>query len=284
MRLIRARYESGAFVPSEAVPLADGVEVLLTFEELSPAAPWQEQVHFYCHRVGPLSASFEWNMPVAGMGGPHVRTCQLLASEVDGTRLLATVAPPPGVVHMELEVELPPRDQATSVDFSLRFVDFRGGEHLAGRLVTQLPAVRVAMHDLSDGPPAAWVREGTWGRLPEGVWCDSPVGDYPNNADFSLLSPLVSLGGLEGTALAFRERHCLEEGADFCLLELQADDGPWELLARFTGSSPWNSRRFDLSAYDGTRIRVRFRLVSDRSVTRDGFFFQDLLIAGIPSS
>ncbi len=284
MRQLRARYQAGVLVPSEEVNLAEGTEVLLTLEALAPVAPWQEQVHLRCHQLGALSACFEWNMPVAGMGGPHVRTCQLLASEGVGTRRLASLSPTPGVVHLEVEVDLAPREHPVPIDFSLRFVDLSGREHLADRLVAILPAVRIAMQDLAEGPAAAWVREGTWGRLPDGVWCDSPVGDYPNSANFSLVSPLVSLGGLEGTVLAFQERHCLEEGADFCLLELQAADGPWEVLARFTGSAPWTSRRFDLSDYDGTRIRVRFRLVSDRSVTRDGFFFRDLRIAGVPAS
>lgn len=284
MRQLRARYQSGLLVPSESLALAEGTEVLLTVQELAPVAPWQEQVRLRCHHLGPLSACFEWNMPVAGMGGPHVRTCQLLTTEETGVRRLASVSPSPGLVHMQVEVGLAPRERPVSTDFSLRFVDLSGREHLAGTLVAVLPAVRVVMQDLAEGPAAAWVREGTWGRLPDGVWCDSPVGDYPNSADFSLVSPLIALGAMEGTVLAFQERHCLEEGADFCLLELQASDGPWEVLKRFTGSAPWSLQRFDLSDYDGTRIRLRFRLLSDRSVTRDGFFFRDLVVAGIPAS
>ena len=180
---------------------------------------------------------------------------------------------------MEQSVPLPPRPHPGRLEFGLRFIDQEGGEHLVDEIVVRVPAVQVVLEDQVSGPPAAWTKEGNWGRLETGIWTDSPVGDYPNCSDFSLTSPLISLGGLERTVLVFEERHSIEEFSDWCYLEVQCEDGPWERLEGYTGSSGWTLRRFDLSAYDGTRIRIRFRLISDRSVTRDGFFLRNLMMA-----
>lgn len=284
MRRLRARYQDGVLTPLEALSLSEGAEVVLHLEESPPPEDWHGQVHFQCRQVTPLSALFTWTMPLQGAGGPRVRLCQVLTRDARGIRLLGSVAPPPGAVQVELRVELPPRSEVASQEFTLRFVDQEETEQLAGRVVVLLPAVRVLLQDLLGQPPAEWNRQGSWGRLEDGTWSDSPSGDYPNNADFSLTSPLISLGGLESSVLTFQERHCLEEGADWCTLEVQGQDGPWQVLARYTGSSDWKAQALDLSDYDGTRIRLRFRLRSDRSVTRDGFYFRNLLLAALPIS
>jgi len=284
MRRLRARYQDGVLTPLEALSLSEGAEVVLLLEESPQLEDWHEQVRFACRQVEPLSALFSWTMPLQGGGGPRVRMCQVLTRDSRGTRLLGSVAPAPGSVQIEMRVDLPPRQEIASQEFTLRFVDQEGTEQLADRVVVLLPAVRVLMQDLVGQPPAQWTRQGSWGRMEDGTWSDSPLGDYPNDADFSLTSPLISLGGLESSVLTFQERHCLEEGADWCALEVQGQDGPWQVLARYTGVSDWKAQALDLSDFDGTRIRLRFRLRSDRSVTRDGFYFRNLVLAAFSAS
>lgn len=284
MRRLRAHCRGGVLVPCEPLDLPEGAEVVLALEEALSSQAWHDQVGLACRRVGPLSATFTWTMPLQGAGAPRIKTCQLLARDPRGARLLGSLVPGPGAVQVEMQVALPARQEVASQEFLLRFVDLEDTEHLADRVFVLLPAVRVVLADLAGESPPAWIREGSWGRLEDGTWADSPLGDYPNGADFSLVSPLISLGGLESTVLTFQERHLLEEGSDWCTLEVQGQDGPWQVLARYTGSSDWRDRTLDLSDFDDTRIRVRFRLRSDQSVTRDGFYFRNLLLAGIPAS
>ncbi|MGI5845217.1 MAG: antitoxin AF2212-like protein [Candidatus Xenobium sp.] len=282
MRRLRARYQNGVLTPLETLPLPEGAEVVLHIEASPLPEDWRGQVHFQCRQVTPISALFTWTMPLQGVGVPRVRLCKILTREAWGTQVLGSVVPPPGAVQVEMLVELPPRPEVSSQEFTLQFVDQEEIEELAGRVVVLLPEVRVLLQDLPGQPPADWNCQGSWERLEDGTWTDSPSGDYPNNADFSLTSPLISLGGLDSSVLTFQERHCLEDGADWCTLEVQGQDGPWQILARYTGTSDWKAQALDLSAYDGTRVRLRFRLRSDRSVTRDGFYFRNLLLAAFP--
>ena len=284
MKLIRARYVGEAFKPLEPVDLAEGTEVLLGVDDRPQRGSWRDLVSFCCTGVAPLFATFSWFLPGPGPGVPRVKACHLLEDGSGGTRVVARISPAPGTLHVEQTIPLVPAESARRLEFGLRFVDVEGGEHLVDEILVRVPPTRVVFQDLPGGPAAPWVREGSWGRLDSGIWADSPVGDYANNSDFSLTTPLISLGGLERTVLAFEERHSLEEGSDFCHVEVQGEDGPWARLASYTGTSSWTSRRFDLAAYDGTRIRVRFRLVSDRSVTRDGFFVRQVVLAGSTSS
>lgn len=274
---MRARFQAGTLVPLEPLDLPEGAEVLLTVEELLPAAPWRDLASFHCARLEPLSATFAWTVPGPDSGAPPVRRCRILGE----SGVLADLPVPSGCLHLEHAVALPAHAEARRQEFSLHFVEPSGLAHAVDTVPIRLPGVHVVLRDEVGGPPADWGREGSWGRLEDGSWTDSPVGDYANSADFSLTSPLISLGPLEGTTLDFEERHNIEEFSDWCFLEVQGEDGPWERVARYTGiSASWQRQHLDLSAWDGTRIRLRFRMVSDRSVTRDGFYFRNLLLAG----
>lgn len=276
MKPVRARFHNGGFTLLEPVDLPEGVEVVLTVERPIEEELWRAQVSFRCVELEPLGATFSWFLPAPGAGAPRVRRCHIGLESA----AVAQVEVAAGALHLDHRVPLTPHDRPRQLEFSLGFEDDAGVVHDVESIHVRVPAVHVVLQDRADGPPAPWVVEGNWGRLDEGVWTDSPVGDYGNNADYSLTSPLLSLGGLEGTVLAFEERHNIEEFSDWCLLEVQSEDGPWERLSQYTGLSPWRAQRFDLSLYDGTRVRLRFRLVSDRSVTRDGFYFRNLVVAG----
>lgn len=276
MKPVRARFQNGGFTLLEPLDLPDGAEVVLTVEHPLQGLAWRAQVSFRCVKVEPLSATFAWFLPGPGTGAPRVRRCVIL----QGSRPVADLTLSAGALSWEHSLPLHPHELPRQIDFTLQFEDMTGVLHEVEEIRVRIPAVQVVLQDRADGPPAAWEVEGTWGRIDGGIWTDSPVGDYRNNADFSLTSPLISLGALEGTVLVFEERHNIEEFSDWCFLEVQAEDGPWERLSRYTGMSAWQPQCFDLSAYDGMRVRLRFRLVSDRSVTRDGFYFRNLVVAG----
>ncbi|MCC6356453.1 MAG: immune inhibitor A, partial [Verrucomicrobiae bacterium] len=118
---------------------------------------------------------------------------------------------------------------------------------------------------------------------------DSHGAFYLNNTDASLtLASNLSLLGSTRPALGFYHRYSLEDGYDFGRVEISTDGGStWAPLpgAEFTGGlANFEREQFDLSPYIGvTGFRVRFRLQTDDSVTRDGWYVDDMVVAEAPA-
>ncbi|HXE72296.1 MAG TPA: antitoxin AF2212-like protein [Candidatus Nitrosotenuis sp.] len=295
---IRARYRGGVLEPLEPLHLAEGTELWLSLEPLTAD---DEARPFWCAEVRALSALFCWRPRAPGPGQPGVAGWRLRwadrpvllgdgEDEGEGIPLsqapeLAWLGPEPGSLLCR-ELPLLPSPRPRRLYFALEQLDERGGQTPLGVAWADVPAATVAFRDAPEAPEE-WHPEATWGRIDEGprrgVWTDSPQGDYPNNANYSLTSRPVSLEGLRRCALFFEEKHALEEESDFCLLEIASADQVWMPLASFTGMSGWSRRRYDLSAYDGQVVRLRFRIRTDRSVTRDGYYLWDVCIAGEPA-
>ena len=123
---------------------------------------------------------------------------------------------------------------------------------------------------------------------------DSPTGPYPNSADRTL-TRTQALTVPAGATLSFRTRFDLEPGYDVATVEAQVGTGPWTPLAgRLTtpasgiapvpaGTPVYSGTRgafadetMDLPA--GPAVRLRFRLRSDGSATRDGIYVDDIRI------
>jgi hypothetical protein len=119
------------------------------------------------------------------------------------------------------------------------------------------------------------------------AWTDSPAGDYLNNSDTALTSKLIDLSGLTDIALTIAHRYDFEEGFDYGMVEFSTDDGEsWSRAAAFTGlTTSFDQARIPLPALAGqSRARVRFRVVSDPAITRDGWIIDDIRILGRASS
>ncbi|HEX9950535.1 MAG TPA: M14 family zinc carboxypeptidase [Rubricoccaceae bacterium] len=147
---------------------------------------------------------------------------------------------------------------------------------------------------------AGWTAAGGWG-LSTAVFtsgpssfADSPAGPYTNNTDRTL-TRTASISVPAGASLAFRTRYDLEPGYDVATVEAQVGTGAWTPLAGrltvpATGSAPvpagtpvYTGSRggFADEAVDlpsGPAVRVRFRLRSDGSQTRDGMYVDDIRI------
>jgi len=130
---------------------------------------------------------------------------------------------------------------------------------------------------------------------------DSPGGDYANYTDSScVMANEVSLNNaLDGT-LSFWAKWEIENAWDCCRLEISTDGGSsWTALATqhtdvasgqgvqvpagepvFDGNQyTWVQSSVDLEPWLGeTDVRFRFRLSSDSSTHRDGFYFDDFQI------
>jgi hypothetical protein len=81
--------------------------------------------------------------------------------------------------------------------------------------------------------------------------------------------------------LLFDHRYSLEYSYDFGYVEVSTNaGGTWTILKSYTGSqAAWTSVFVDLGAYDDAEsVQVRFRLETDYSVVRDGWYVDDVRI------
>ncbi|RLA17022.1 MAG: hypothetical protein DRQ56_09805, partial [Gammaproteobacteria bacterium] len=138
-----------------------------------------------------------------------------------------------------------------------------------------------------------WSVEGPWGTTtsfyasPVYSVTDSPSTFYEASVDASLtlVSP-VNLTSAITPVLRFFHRHQIEAGYDFGLVEVSTDGGStWSApVTNYTGSTPtWVREQIDLAAYIGySDVRIRFRLLTDMTVSQDGWYIDDVVIVEGP--
>ncbi|MBM2825650.1 MAG: von Willebrand factor type, partial [Dehalococcoidales bacterium] len=179
--------------------------------------------------------------------------------------------------------------------------------------------VQAASYPFSDNVevPTAnnWVADPPWAKMTTDAhsantsWTDSPGGYYANNANVALtLATPVALPSGGKPQLKFWHHYQLEAGFDFAYVELSTDGGAnWpNRLATYSGTitapyrlgqtsvksvetpqstspEPWVFEQLDLTSYAGqSNVKIRYRLVSDNSVARDGWCLDDIGIAELP--
>ena len=206
-------------------------------------------------------------------------------------------------------ISVPLSGQEKTYHFALKVQDNVGNLSEIRTTSVTVPAAHVAFEDTLDNDGSNWSADG-WAQVEvEGrgkVFTDSPEGDYENDANRSLMSREIDLSTLQGSTLVFDRKFDLENRYDKVHVEVAEivpepppeqppEDGAplndggdtpppaepvFNNLATFTGSGDWANQQIDLSAYDGKNVKLRFRLESDGSVTRDGFYLDNVVIAG----
>lgn len=125
---------------------------------------------------------------------------------------------------------------------------------------------------------------------------DSPLGGYGNDVNSYLeIKSSITAPDFETAYLNFWARWITESDFDFVQVQISVNDGPYEpLCGQYTELGTSNQRE-DEPVYDGAqlewvnenialhdylqpgdRFKIRFELVSDRFITADGFYFDDL--------
>ena len=147
----------------------------------------------------------------------------------------------------------------------------------------------VIFQDNMESGSGSWSAQSPWGLTtsaaysPTHSWTDSPAGNYSNNANVSLWSPFLNFSGLSSVTLTFQHRYDLESGYDFGRVWVTTDNGTtFTQIASFTGTNTaWAQTTIDLSAFAGRpSVRIVFQLLSDASITRDGWYIDDVLVTG----
>ena len=133
----------------------------------------------------------------------------------------------------------------------------------------------------TSGPRAA--RSGTK------LWATNLAGDYPDNSLAALYSPPVRLTRDAHSSLEYWTWLKLSAGwppLDRVTLQISTDGGThWALLQDHGSESEgWYHSVFDLSAYAGRYVQVRFLLTSDASRTEAGFYVDDFALREIGAS
>jgi hypothetical protein len=138
---------------------------------------------------------------------------------------------------------------------------------------------------------------------------DTGTGTHANRLDAGLVSPAITAWPHTSLSLSHwldSETNGADSAYDGAVVEISVADGPFVELtpldgygrhfkhvrgtsfytgplpgsACFAGSNAWQRRSFDLSAYAGQSVRIRFRFGSDSTVTREGWYLDDVELRG----
>jgi bacillopeptidase F len=128
------------------------------------------------------------------------------------------------------------------------------------------------------GVPTSGPEEAVSG---ENVYATNLAGEYPSNMDATLLMPAIELP--EGESyLQFKSWHNFEQSSagtnwDYGHVVVSTDLEEWTELQLFEGEEEfWQDVEIDLSAYAGQQVYVGFYAYSDGSITRPGWFIDDV--------
>ncbi len=132
-----------------------------------------------------------------------------------------------------------------------------------------------------------WVLGGSWALTTSAAHSgsysltDTPAGNYVDNS-----LTYATLSGVWGaSSLSFWHRFDIEDGWDYGRVEISVDGGAWTSAASYTGTqTSWSQVQIDLSAYAGSEIAIRFAMDTDYSITRDGWYIDDVVLVGASGS
>ncbi len=130
-------------------------------------------------------------------------------------------------------------------------------------------------------PASNWAITESRSASPSHAWTDSPNGNYANNSDVWLVSPLLNLSQAAGVTLTFAHSYNFESGFDYGIVEFSRDDGStWKRAGAFTGAQPgFTQAKLNLDAIAGqSHARIRFRLKSDAATIADGWNIDDIRV------
>ncbi|QUL99261.1 MAG: S8 family serine peptidase [Candidatus Fermentithermobacillus carboniphilus] len=189
--------------------------------------------------------------------------------------------------------------------YGVKAVDLGGNESPMSNIaeVTPVGPVTVFEDNFETGAPG-WTHGGTgdcWqlgmptsgpGNAHSGanLWATNLAGNYGNNMDGWLMSPQISLPeGFGGYVVTFWHWYEIETGYDKGFVEISRDGTTWTTLGQYshsTNGKAWSQATYDLDAatYGGQTVYIRFRLKSDSSVVKQGWYIDDVEVLALPAN
>ena len=134
----------------------------------------------------------------------------------------------------------------------------------------------------------AWVTGGNqnWGltntsyNSPPSSVTDSPYGNYGNQVTtyLRLVNP-IDLSDATFARIIYYHKYDIENGWDYGYVQASSDGQNWITLKSYTGAQlAWLPDTIDLSSFTGSNLWIRFLLITDYSVTRDGWYVDDIML------
>ena len=155
--------------------------------------------------------------------------------------------------------------------------------------VTQAGANDTLFEDDTENGTVGWSVNSPWAlttaasRSGTRAWTDSPGGNYQNDLNVGLWSPIIDLTGFTSATLTFWHQFDFASGDRGNVWVAGTEDGQsWsgdERLQTFTGTrTTWQQASIDLSPFVGEPIRLAFQLVSNAALTADGWYIDDVAV------
>ena len=151
-----------------------------------------------------------------------------------------------------------------------------------------LQPVCTAFFDDVESGNAGWTAQSPWAitteaaHSPTHAWTDSPGGNYANNRNVALTSPILDLSDYDEVFLNYWQICDTESGYDYCRVEVSTNGTTWIEMAAYDGpGNQWEEVNLALPALaNQPQARLRFRFTSDVSVTADGWHLDDVRLFG----
>ena len=137
------------------------------------------------------------------------------------------------------------------------------------------------------GAGNAWAQTTAQSHSPTHAWTDSPAGNYANDVNSWLQSPVINLTDKTDVGVSGFFKYALEAGFDYGYLEYSTDGGTTynaTPLATFNGvEANWVQTSVSAAALDNqANARLRLRFLSDSGVVLDGIDVDDFNVSYQP--
>jgi hypothetical protein len=170
----------------------------------------------------------------------------------------------------------------------------------AALVVTQRSSVRITAQTSSpyfsddmEGNASKWVVQSgsQWAITSESshsashAWSDSPVANYANNENVSLITRPIDLRSASHPQLVFWHKLNIVGTTDCACVWVSLNNGlTYTLLRTFKGmTKPWAQTAIDLSPYAGqASVTLYFQLFSDAADSGDGWYIDDVTVSEGP--
>jgi hypothetical protein len=139
----------------------------------------------------------------------------------------------------------------------------------------------------------SWITQGTWGTSGTAYTgsysvSDSPSGNYGSNLNMALTRANPSnLTDYDNVSLSYRIKYNYETNFDSLFVEVSTDGSNWtKVKSHNSRQDVWSKEVVSLDAWAGTAasLRLRYRLVTDGSVARDGGFIDECRVCGVSTT
>jgi hypothetical protein len=185
----------------------------------------------------------------------------------------------------------------TRLDFQKLLVTAQGNFTMTFSLYAKVPLPRqdAFFDDMENGTngwttggsPNSWAQTTSQSHSPTHSWTDSPAGNYANNTNNWVRSPLIDLSGRVETQISFWHHYVTESGWDYAYPEYSINGGTtWQsfLPDGYTGDSGgWLNESLGAAVLDNqANVRLRFHLTSDGGVVADGWYVDDVQVSYEP--